>query len=203
MLGPRGWDEVCWPVPGRTFFHDPQARQKDRVRCLTRDRDACDVQHGVTAYSRSGRDEGATGAPGPCCCRNPLSIIMCAAVVEASLLDGEWPGNPWSTQGWRLAESQALRLHQAREQPQGSRWPGRRAGRLAGWLNGTGPCCVRFRSHTSRKLDARCRHTRCTPDQRWAPINPSVPRHLQAPPGPDRAANMIHTGIQWIMSINS
>lgn len=36
MLGPRGWDEVCWPVPGRTFFHDPQARQKDRVRCPTR-----------------------------------------------------------------------------------------------------------------------------------------------------------------------
>lgn len=115
------------------------------------DRDACDAQHGAVARIRSGRGEGATSAPGPCCCRNPLSITMCAAVEEAGQLDGEWSGNPWSAQGCRLAESQALRLHQAREQRQGLAG---RAGWQAGWLgglNGTGPCCVRFRSHTSRK----------------------------------------------------
>lgn len=74
------WDqgdgtEVCWPVPGPTFFHDTQARQKDRVRWPTRVVKPATCSAEQLRVLDRGRDEGAT-RPSPMLYRNPLSIIV-------------------------------------------------------------------------------------------------------------------------------
>lgn len=95
---------------------------------------------------------------------------MCAAVEEGlPARRGVVGQSVVDTRLGSLQESQALRLRQAHEQRQG--FVGL-AGWLVGWLNGTGPCCVRFRSHTSSQM--RCGMSPCaySPDQRWAPIDP-------------------------------
>lgn len=132
-LGPRGWDEVCRPDPGRTFSHDPQACQKDRVRW----REGRDVLDGVTLITRSGRDGGAT-SPGPCC-RNPLSITMCGAVCvwrrPATWSESEWTDSPWPATRmcrfcWKAKLCGSVQAQARHEQRQGSlAW-------LAGWLAG-------------------------------------------------------------------
>lgn len=70
MLESRGWDEVCWPVPGRIFFHDPQSLSERPNAMAEEGHGGRHVYDGVTMITRSGRGEGATD-PGPCC-RNPL-----------------------------------------------------------------------------------------------------------------------------------
>lgn len=179
-------------VPGRTFFHDPQARQKDRVRWMgDEDGDACDVQHGVTLVYSIGAGTRAPRTPGPCCCRSPLSIVMCAAVEHSTASLTSRAGSGRTIRGRHKVGKLAGKPSFAA--PSSSRAaPGVFVGR--GWLGewyGPMLCQVQI----SHKLANEMRHVAMRVFPRSA-----VGAHQ---PGPDRAANMIHAGIQWIMSIIS
>lgn len=158
------WDqgdgtEVCWPVPGPTFFHDTQARQKDRVRWPTRVVKPAMCSTVQLRILDRGRDEGAT-RPSPMLCRNPLSIIVSCCGDWLTRRTGSGRAIRGRQQGWEVAESQALRLHQAREQRQG--FVGR-AGWLE-WLNewyGPMLCQVQI-SHSSSMRCAMSPHA-CVP----------------------------------------
>lgn len=176
MLGPRGWDEVCRPDPGRTFSHDPQACQKDRVRR----REGRDVLDGVTLITRSGRNGGAT-SPGPCC-RNPLSITVCGAVCGGGRPPGRRVsgrtvrGLPQGCVGFAGRPSFAapfklkLVMSSARV-----RWPGWQAGWLACWY---GPMLCQVQISYRLANEMRDFATRENPRSAvgWLPIHNPRPR---------------------------
>lgn len=153
--------------------HSSTTHKKDRVRWPTRVVKPAMCSTVQLRTLDRGRGEGAT-RPSPMLCRNPLSIIVSCCGDWLTRRTGSGRAIRGRQQGWEVAESQALRLHQAREQRQG--FVGR-----AGWLEWSnewyGPmlCQVQI-SHSSSMRCAMSPHA-CTPDQRWAPMTTPSPRH--------------------------
>lgn len=122
------WDqgdgtEVCWPVPGPTFFHDTQARQKDRVRWPTRVVKPAMCSTVQLRILDRGRDEGAT-RPKPHALQEPLKHNCVLLWRLADQEDGEWSGNPWSTTRLGGCRKPSFAAPSSSRAAPGVRWPG-------------------------------------------------------------------------------